>query len=140
MRNAQLEKSVNKIDNNIAALKIAKKFLSNTEEINEVIEDFNRNRQELVNELYVGDHQAYDACYEDIEGLLDKKLGKEEQVELLEMIKEYYGRQSPDVSKKSSGLNAWLKELNLKHEWIENEESDWATLVITGFGAYKTFE
>lgn len=140
MRNEQLEKSVNKIDNNIAALKIAKKFLSNTEEINGVIEDFNRNRQELVNELYVGDHQSYEACYEDIEEMLDKELGKEEQVELLEMIKDYYGRQAPDVSKKSSGLNAWLKELNLEYEWIENEESDWATLVITGFGPYKTFE
>lgn len=140
MRNEQLEKAINKIDNNISALKIAKKYLSNIEEINAVIDDFNKKRQELVNELYVGDHEAYEECYEVIEEMLDNELGQEEQVELLETIKENFGRQAPNVSKKSSGLNAWLKEINLKYTWIENEETDWATLVITGFGPYKTFE
>ena len=137
MRNEKLEKAIIKIDTEIAALNIAKKYLSNTEEINEVRETLNSKRQLLANEIYLEDHKSYSECHEVIEEMLDKQLGKEEQVELLEIIKEKFGRQAPNVSKKSSGLNAWLKELNLDYTWINNEETDWDTLVITSFGPYK---
>lgn len=137
MRNEKLEKSIVKLDNDIAALNIAKKYLSNVEEINEVREELNNKRQLLANEIYSEDHKSYAECREVIEELLDKELGKEEQVELLETIKEKFGRQAPNVSKRGSGLNAWLKELNIEYSWDNNEETDWDNLVITGFGLYK---
>ncbi|MDF2881467.1 MAG: hypothetical protein K0R54_2024 [Clostridiaceae bacterium] len=134
MRNEKLEKAITKIDNDIAAMNVAKKYLSNIEEINQVRDTLNSKRQLLANEIYAEDHKCYFQCREVIQGMLDKELGKEEQVELLEMIKETFGRQSPNVSKKSSGLNAWLKELNLEYSWINSEETDWDKLIITGFG------
>lgn len=137
MRNIGLEKSIHKIDNDIAALGVASKYLSNKEEINDVKNELNKERQLKVNELYSEDSKAYEESCAVITELIDKKLGKEEQLELLETIKEKYGRQAPDVSKKSSGLNAWLKELDIEYDWIENEESDWATLIINGFGPHK---
>lgn len=137
MRNEKLERTINRIDNEIAALSIAKKYLSNTEEINEVRETLNNKRQLFANEIYIEDNKCYLECKEVIEELLNKELEKEEQVELLEMIKEKFGRQAPNVSKKSGGLNAWLKELNIEYTWITNEETDWDKLVISGFGFYK---
>lgn len=137
MRNEKLEKAIIKIDNEIAAMNIAKKYLSNIEEINEVIETLNNKRQLLANEIYTEDHKCYSECREVIEEMLNKELGEEEQVELLQIIKENFGRQSPNVSKKSSGLNAWLKELNIEYSWINDEETNWDKLVITGFGLYK---
>ncbi|MFT8315476.1 MAG: hypothetical protein ABF633_14685 [Clostridium sp.] len=137
MRNEKLEKTIVKMNNDIAAINIAKKYLSNVEEINEVRDSLNNKKQLLSNELYTEDHKSYSECREVIEELLDKELGKEEQVKLLEMIKEMFGRQAPNVSKKSNGLNAWLKELNIEYSWINDEETDWDKLVITGFGLYK---
>lgn len=137
MRNEKLERAIVRLDNDIAAMNIAKKYLSNTEEINEVRETLNKKRQLLANEIYTEDNKSYLECHEVIEGMLNKQLGKEEQVELLEIIKEKFGRQSPNVSKRSSGLNAWLRELNIEYDWISNEETDWNELIITGFGIYK---
>lgn len=137
MRNESLERTITKIDNEIAAMNIAKKYLSNIEEINQVIETLNNKRQLIANEIYSEDYKCYSECRIVLEEVLDKELGKEEQVELLQVIKEKFGRQAPNVSKKSSGLNAWLKELNIEYNWINNEEADWDKLVITGFGLYK---
>jgi len=137
MKNEKLEKAIIRIDNEIAAMNIAKKYLSNVEEINEVKETLNNKRQLLANEIYMEDHKSYSECREVIEEMLDKELGKEEQAQLLEIIKEKFGRQAPNVSKKSSGLNAWLKELSIEYSWVSNEESDWDNLIITGFGLYK---
>jgi len=137
MRNVKLERLIMKLDNEIAAMNIAKKYLPNLEEITVVRDEINTRRQVLANELYVDDHKIYAECCEAIEEMLNKKLEKDEQADLLEMLKEKFGRQAPNVSKKSSGLNAWLKELNIEYNWINNEESDWDTLVITGFGLYE---
>jgi len=137
MKNAKLERSIIKIDNEIAAMNIAKKYLSNLEEIDVVRDTLNKKRQVLADELYVDDKKCYGECCEVIEEILEKKLEKEEQLELLEVIKQIFGRQAPNVSKKSSGLNAWLKDLCIEYNWVKNEESDWDTLVITGFGLYE---
>ena len=137
MRNAKLERAIVKIDNEIAAMNVAKKYLSNSEEINAVQSTLNNKRQLLADELYLEDKKCYEMCCDDIEEMLDKELGKEEQQELLEVIKQNFGRQSPNVSKKSSGLNAWLKELSIEYEWVKSEEIDWDMLVITGFGLYE---
>jgi len=137
MRNEKLEHSIIKLDTDIAALNIAKKYLSNKEEIDEVRDDLNNKRQLLANEIYLEDHKCYGECREAIEKVLNKELGKEEQIELLEMIRENFGRKSPNVSKNSSGLNAWLKELNIEHNWITDENTGWDKLIITGFGLYK---
>ena len=137
MRNAKLERAIIKIDNEIAAMNIAKKYLSNLEEINVVRDTLNKKRQILADELYVDDKKCYEQCCEVIQEMLDRELEQEDQLELLEMIKEKFGRQAPNVSKKSSGLNAWLKELCLEYNWIKNEETDWDTVVITGFGLYE---
>ncbi|MFT5872508.1 MAG: hypothetical protein ACI8WT_001439 [Clostridium sp.] len=137
MRNAKLERAIIRIDNEIAAMNIAKKYLSNLEEINVVRDTLNKKRQLLADELYLDDKKSYELCCDDIEEILDKELGEEDQLELLEMIKQKFGRQAPNVSKKSSGLNAWLKELCIEYNWIKNEEIDWDIVVITGFGLYQ---
>ena len=137
MRNAKLERAIIKIDNEIAAMNIAKKYLTNSKEINEVQNTLNNKRQLIADELYVDDKKCYEMCCDVIDEMLDKEIGKDEQQELLEIIKQNFGRQSPNVSKKSSGLNAWLKELCIEYTWVKNEETDWDMLIITGFGMYE---
>ena len=137
MRNVKLERAIIKIDNDIAAMNVAKKYLSNLDEIIEVRDTLNNKRQVLANELYVDDKKSYLECCETIRELLDKELEKDEQVELLELVKDKFGRQAPNASKKSSGLNAWLKEMGIEYNWLTDEETDWDKLVITGFGQYK---
>ncbi|ETJ34533.1 hypothetical protein Q604_UNBC11043G0001, partial [human gut metagenome] len=34
--------------------------------------------------------------------------------------------------KKSYGLNAWLKHLDVECEWIQYDDKEWAGLIITG--------
>lgn len=128
-----LEKKINKLDADIEALRRAKYYLSNKEEINEIIDGLNKERQTYSDEIYLGDGTAYVECLDVVLELVNKELGKNEQLELLEVIKELYGRKSPNVSKKSHGLNAWLKHLDVDCKWIENADSEWSTLIITGF-------
>ena len=137
MRNEHLEKAIIKLDNDMKAINIARKYLSNIKEIDEVKESLNKKRQGLIDELQIGDNKAYEECCEFAEKLLNLELSREEQVELLDTIKNKYGRQMPDVAKMSKGLNAWLKELDFEYHWIENEKTGWAILVITGFGVHK---
>ena len=59
------------------------------------------------------------------------------QKELLEYIKETFGRQAATDGKTATGLNAWLKKLNVKFNWQTTDNSDWATLIITGFEPFK---
>ncbi|MEG1483160.1 hypothetical protein [Clostridium sp.] len=134
MRNEKLEKAIKKIDKEIVALKVASKYLSNKDEINEVKDTLNKKRQVLADALYQFDNQYYEECCDVIADMLNKELGEEEQRDLLYMIKEKFGRQAPNITKKSNGLNAWLNELAMEFEWVENDGSDWAMLVITGFG------
>ena len=63
---------------------------------------------------------------------MNKELGREDQADLLDYIKEMHGRKCPNVSKKSYGLNAWLKHLDIECEWIQYDNKDWAGLIITG--------
>jgi len=137
MRNAKLERAIIRIDNDIAALNIAKKYLSNLDEINAIRDTLNNKRQLLADELYAEDKKCYEECCDIIEELLDKELVKDDQIELLETIKESFGRQAANPSKMSSGLNAWLKQLCIEYNWIKSEETDWDTLIITGFGLYE---
>ena len=133
MRFEGLEKTINKLDNDIEALRRVKQYLSNKDEITEISDLLNKERQVHADELYLGDAAVYPEGIELITSLLDKELGKEEQLELLEKIKEIHGRKSPNVSKKSHGLNAWLKFLDVNCEWVENPNSDWSTLIIKGY-------
>lgn len=132
MRFEKLEKTINKLDNDIEALRRVKQYLSNKDEINEISDLLNKERQVYADELYLGDAIAYTECTKVIENLLNKQLSKEEQIRLLEDIKEIHGRKSPNVSKRSHGLNAWLKFLNVNCEWIEENNSEWLTLIIKG--------
>ena len=127
-----LEKKINKLDGDIEALRRAKYYLSNKEEINDLIDSLNKERQVYADEIYLGDGIAYRECLGEIRNVMNKELGKEEQLELLEIIKEIHGRKTPNISKKSYGLNAWLKHLDIECEWIEVSNSEWANLVITG--------
>ena len=133
MRFENLEKTINKLDNDIEALRRVKQYLSNKDEINEISDLLNKERQVYADELYIGDVIAYSESLEILKQLINKELGKDEQVKLLEDIKEIHGRKSPNVSKKSHGLNAWLKFLDIQCEWIENPNTDWSTLIIKGF-------
>lgn len=133
MRFEKLEKTINKLDNDIEALRRVKQYLSNKDEINEISDLLNKERQVYADELYLGDAIAYSECIRIIENLINKQLAKEEQIKLLEDIKEIHGRKSPNVSKKSHGLNAWLKFLDVNCEWTEENNSEWSTLIIKGF-------
>lgn len=133
MKFEQLEKKINKLDNDIESLRRAKHYLSNKDEVNEIIEILNQERQVYADEIYLGDGIAYIECLEVIKGLLNKELEKDKQIELLEIIKENHKRKSPNVSKKSYGLNAWLKFLDVECTWTEIPDKDWAILIITGF-------
>ncbi|MCS6132772.1 hypothetical protein DWV13_14245 [Clostridium botulinum] len=136
MKFEKLEKTINKLDADIEALRRVKHYLSNIDEINEISDLLNKERQVYSDELYLDDSAAYDKCCEKIRDLLDQKLEKTEQIQLLEFIKEAHGRKSPNVSKKSHGINAWLKFLDIECEWSEDLATDWSTLIITGFGAH----
>jgi hypothetical protein len=133
MRFEKLEKTINKLDNDIEALRRVKQYLSNKDEINEIADLLNKERQVYADELYLGDAIAYTETIEIIKNLLNKELDKEDQIKLLEDIKEIHGRKSPNVSKKSHGLNAWLKFLDVQCDWIEDQNSDWSALIIKGF-------
>lgn len=130
MENFQLERKIKKLDKEIEALKVALKYLSNVDEIKEVREELNRERQFMADMLYADDTKAFDKCRDMILHEIDKEIKEEDQKKLLEDIKEVYGRQYPNASKESNGLNAWLKKLLVDFEWKENPEDDWAILVI----------
>lgn len=130
MRNAKLEKAIKKLDKEIQALTIVTKFLSNHDEIEEVRENLNNERQILADKIYLEDSKSYYEIKDYILGLVATELSASEQVDLLNKIKEAYGRISPNVSKESNGLNAWLKFMNIDATWIENPDSEWATLKI----------
>lgn len=133
MIHESLEKKINKLDGDIEGLRRAKYYLSNKEEINEIIDVLNKERQVYSDEIYLGDGRAYTECIEVVRELVNKELGKDEQIQLLETIKEQHGRKSPNISKKSYGLNAWLKYLDVDCQWIDAVDSEWSTLIITGF-------
>ena len=130
MRNQQLEKKIMKIDRDIEGLNIAKKYLSNPEEIEDVKVGLNRERQLMIFGLYEEDNKSRQECIEMLSELAGQELRKEKQLEILENIKEIYGRRFPDVSKNSNGLNAWLNFIDMECEWIQDENSEWAKLVI----------
>ena len=126
-----LEKKINKLDNDIEALRRAKHYLSNKNEINEIMDNLNKERQVYADEIYLGDGIAYTECINYIRLMMNKELGRDEQAELLEYIKEIHGRKCPNVSNKSYGLNAWLKHLDVECDWIQHEDTEWAGLIIT---------
>lgn len=136
MRFIKVEKSIGKIDKDIAALKTAKKYLSNKEEIDEVQVELNLKRQSLVNELYSEDSISYIECVDLLSDMLEKDLEKEEQAEVLKIIKESFGREYADAGKIGNGLNAWLKKLDIKYSWKE-DSSDWPKLYIEEFGVFN---
>lgn len=131
MRNQMLEKKILKIDKDIEGLNIAKKYLSNVDEIESIKVNLNRERQLLIFGLYEDDNTSKLECFELLKNKLNKELFKEDQLELLDNIKEIFGRRFPDVSKNSNGLNAWLNFIDIKCEWIQVEGSEWAKLIIT---------
>lgn len=131
MRNQQLEKKIIKIDKDIEGLNIAKKYLSNPDEIEDVKVGLNRERQLMIISLYKDDNKSKVECLEMLKDKLKKELFKDEQLELLETIKVIFGRRFPDVSKNSNGLNAWLNFVDVKCDWIQEEGSEWAKLIIT---------
>lgn len=133
MENETLEKKINRLDLDIEALGRVKKYLSNVQEINEHINILNEERQKYSDEIYLVDGKAYRECLDHMEELKNKELGKDEQIELLEFIKKAHNRKCPNISKKSYGLNAWLKHLQVECNWIVYEDRDWAGLVITRF-------
>lgn len=128
-----LEKKINKLDTDIEALRRAKQYLSNKDEINKITDGLNKERQEYADQFYLGDGDSYRECLELIKDLMDEELEMEEQKELLENMKNIYGRKSPNITKKSYGLNAWLKFMDVQCEWVEKENSDWSTLIINDF-------
>ena len=64
MRNQQLEKKIMKIDRDIEGLNIAKKYLSNPEEIEDVKVGLNRERQLMIFGLYEEDNKSRQECIE----------------------------------------------------------------------------
>lgn len=114
MKSSAIEKRIVKIDQEIQAMNIAKKYLNNHEEIKQVILELNRERQLLVNDLYRDDKASYAIVRDHMESLVEVELDATQQKELLEYIKETFGRQAATDGKTATGLNAWLKKLNVK--------------------------
>lgn len=139
MRFLGVEKAIVKIDKDISALKIAKKYLSNKEEIDEVQQDFNCKRQELVQELYSEDSLSYIQCVDMLDDLMGRKLNADEQKDVLGIIKECFGRECAEASKIGNGLNAWLKKLNIDYTWEENG-SEWPSLILNDFGVFNNIQ
>lgn len=137
MRYYDLEKKVSRLDRDIEALAIAKKHLSNKDEINEVMDYLNQERQVNADELYYEDAKSYIQCCDIIRPMLDLELTEKEQTELLETIKKVYGRRCANVTKKNFGLNAWFKHMDIEAEWIQKEGDNWSTLVIKEFGLHE---
>lgn len=137
MRYYDLEKKVSRLDRDIEALAIAKKHLSNKDEINEVMDYLNQERQVNADELYYEDAKSYIQCCDIIRPMLDLELTEKEQIELLETIKKVYGRRCANVTKKNFGLNAWFKHMDIEAEWIQKEGDNWSTLVIKEFGLHE---
>lgn len=132
MADENLEKKINRLDLDIEALKRSKQYLSNKDEINEIMDVLNKERQVYADEIYLGDGNAYNECIEIINTMINRELDKDEQINLLELLKNKYNRKTPNISKKAYGLNAWLKFLDVECEWIQYEDKEWAGLVITG--------
>ncbi|WP_297518287.1 hypothetical protein [uncultured Clostridium sp.] len=130
MRHYELEKKVSRLDRDLEALRIAKKHLSNADEINEAMDYLNQERQVVADELYFEDAKSYIECCERIRPLLDQELNEKEQGDLLEEIKQVHGRRLANVTRKTFGLNAWLKFMDMDAEWISNDGENWSTLVI----------
>lgn len=130
MRYYDLEKKVARLDRDIEALRLAKKHLSNKDEINEVMDYLNQERQVFADELYFEDAKSYIQCCEIIRPLIDVELDEKEQNELLEKIKQIHGRRSANVTKKTFGLNAWLKFMDIDAQWLDKEDENWSTLII----------
>lgn len=130
MRYYDLEKKVSKLDRDIEALRLAKKHLSNKDEINEVMDYLNQERQVYADELYFEDAKSYIQCCEFIRPLIDQELNEKEQNDLLERIKKVFGRRSVNVTKKTFGLNAWLKFMDIDVQWLNKEGENWSTLII----------
>lgn len=137
MRYYDLEKKVSRLDRDIEALAIAKKHLSNKDEINEVMDYLNQERQVNADELYYEDAKSYIQCCEIIRPMLGLELLEKEQAELLETIKKVYGRRCANVTKKNFGLNAWFKHMDIEADWIQKEGDNWSTLVIKEFGLHE---
>ncbi len=137
MKSSAIEKRIVKIDQAVQAMNIAKKYLSNHQEIEAVILELNRERQLLVNDLYRDDKKSYATVRDHLETLIDQPLDAAMQKELLDFIKEIFGRQAATDGKTATGLNAWLKKLNVICEWQTTPDSDWATLVLTGFKPFQ---
>lgn len=137
MRHLKLEKNIVKLDRDIEGLTLAKKYLENHEEIETIKSDLNKERQLLVVELYAEDTVSGRQCLEIIRPMLGQELLHGQQLTLLEEIKEIFGRRCPEASKESHGLNAWLKKLGVTSDWIQNDDSDWAKLIMTGITVKK---
>ena len=85
MRNQQLEKKIMKIDRDIEGLNIAKKYLSNPEEIEDVKVGLNRERQLMIFGLYEEDNKSRQECIQMLSELAGQELRKEKQLEILEI-------------------------------------------------------
>ena len=90
MKSSAIEKRIVKIDQEIQAMNIAKKYLNNHEEIKQVILELNRERQLLVNDLYRDDKASYAIVRDHMESLVEVELDATQQKELLEYIKETF--------------------------------------------------
>ena len=106
MKSSAIEKRIVKIDQEIQAMNIAKKYLKNHQEIEQVILELNRERQLLVNDLYRDDKLSYQTVRDHLETLVEKELDATQQKELLDFIKETFGRQAATDGKTATGLNA----------------------------------
>ena len=73
-----LEKKINKLDNDIEALRRAKHYLSNKDEINEIMDNLNKERQVHADEIYLVDTMAYTECIDYIRNIMNKELGRDE--------------------------------------------------------------
>ena len=111
MKSSAIEKRIVKIDQEIQAMSIAKKYLNNHEEIKQVILELNRERQLFVNDLYRDDKASYAIVRDHMESLVEVELDATQQKELLEYIKETFGRQAATDGENSHRIKCLVKKI-----------------------------
>ena len=115
------------------AKKILKKHKEKTKSLDIIIDELDIELENLEEEIYLDTDEQIKQSLELISKYANRKIRKEEQLELLEEIKDIFGRDYPTTSK-SKGLSAWLKYCTLGEDvsfaYDYNKEDHWKDLVI----------
>lgn len=123
---------VEEINEEIKALKTVKDLVKNKKEILFLINEREKEKEELIKVLTKDDEVTkrvlrlfVKICY------LNKPLKKDEQYKLIQIIRDNFGRNKVDLDSERCGLRTWLRFLDFETLYYkESKDDSWATLII----------